>query len=88
MSLVEIKVDSSISWSTSELRAKEGGGGEDMKAHQFYATSDTIDKLDASVQDMLSKHPAAAAMKKRDDLTIEFLNLKTGVRLYALTMNI
>lgn len=52
--------------------------GDDMKAHEFHATSETIDRLDASVQDMLRNHPADAAMKERDDLTIEFLSLKKG----------
>ena len=51
---------------------------DDMKAHEFDHSAEAIDRVNASVQLLLERHPAEKVMRVRDGLTIELLKLKAA----------
>ena len=53
----------------------------DMKAHEFDHSAEAIDRLDASVQEMLEKRSVEEVEKIRDQITIELLKLKASAEI-------
>ena len=47
-----------------------------MKAHEYQRSLEEIERIDASVQEMIKKHPVEQATKDRDEMIVALLNMK------------
>ena len=53
---------------------------DDMRAHEFDHSAESIERLDSSVQDMLTKHKLKEVEKERDELLVELINMKKAAK--------